>query len=561
MSLEKDVLCGPCLFDDVTKDAGRWCTNCEEGLCRECENVHRKGKTTRNHKVITIDDYRKIEHVSISQICEQHGENLEWFCKSHDEVLCVVCVPSKHKTCSDVIPISANSANSGQSSALNDLEETIEGTLRNVQQCIKNRESATKEIEKQELEVRIIVLDTRTKINVHLDKLEENLLNELRSKSCICKSKYKNILEKLKSTEEMLTKFREQSIHIKQFSSDIQVFLGTRQINKQILDEIKTINTELGVSKNYALDVSFHSLIKKLSNEVEDFGKMFVSESATNLDFRDSKIDQAQIEINIPTPRNISDIKLQLIKSFQMAKTHYYDKLNVSDCVILPNGHLMIANDTNDKLLIEYSDTGKLIRDIRVSGPPYAIDVIDRDRIVVTYGASSYLEIMNNNYVNVDNKISLHKSCWGVSHADMKLYVAQGDCIQVLDLSGRQLKTIKTASESVSRIYLSNEKIVYSDWDSNIVHCCHLNGNEFWHFEHDSINFPRDITADCYNNVFVVSHNSENLTTVQHDGKNSKTLLTTSDGLRLPRTAYYDKGNRTLVICNDGGKVLLFKVV
>lgn len=123
------------------------------------------------------------------------------------------------------------------------------------------------------------------------------------------------------------------------------------------------------------------------------------------------------------------------------------------------------------------------------------------------------------------------------------------------------LKTLKTASKCVSRIYLSNEKIVYSDWSSNIVHCCHLNGNELWHFEHDSINFPRDITANCNNNVFVVSHNSENLTTVKHDGKNSKTLLTTSDGLRLPRTAYYDKGNRTLVICNDGGKVLLFKVI
>ncbi|CAC5408361.1 unnamed protein product [Mytilus coruscus] len=151
MASGKHIPCGTCMFGDVSKDAWRWCTNCEEGLCEDCEKVHRKSKTSRNHQVISIEDYRKIENVSISQLCEHHGENLEWFCKSHDEVLCVVCVPSKHKSCSDVIPIIVNSANSRQSTALSDLEETIDGTLRNVKQCIKNRESATKEIEKQEL--------------------------------------------------------------------------------------------------------------------------------------------------------------------------------------------------------------------------------------------------------------------------------------------------------------------------------------------------------------------------------------------------------------------------
>ncbi|CAG2230667.1 unnamed protein product [Mytilus edulis] len=151
------------MFVDVTKDAGRWCTRCEEGLCDDCEKAHRKSKSSRNHQVISIEDYRKIEHVSISQVCEHHGENLEWFCKSHDEVLCVVCVPSKHKACSDVIPISANSANARQSTALSDLEERIEETLRNVKQCIKNRESASNELKKQELAVKLWFLKQERK--------------------------------------------------------------------------------------------------------------------------------------------------------------------------------------------------------------------------------------------------------------------------------------------------------------------------------------------------------------------------------------------------------------
>ncbi|CAG2230666.1 unnamed protein product [Mytilus edulis] len=154
MASGKHILCGPCGFDDVQKMPGGCALNVKK-------------------------DY----------VCEHHGENLEWFCKSHDEVLCVACVPSKHKACSDVIPISVNSANARQSTALSDLEETIEGTLRNVKQCIKNRESATKEIEKQELAIKTMVLETRTKINGKLDKLQEKLLHELRSTSNTCSSK------------------------------------------------------------------------------------------------------------------------------------------------------------------------------------------------------------------------------------------------------------------------------------------------------------------------------------------------------------------------------------
>lgn len=56
MASGKYIPCGPCTFDDVTKDAERWCTDCKEGLCEECENVHRKSKASRTHKVISLDD-------------------------------------------------------------------------------------------------------------------------------------------------------------------------------------------------------------------------------------------------------------------------------------------------------------------------------------------------------------------------------------------------------------------------------------------------------------------------------------------------------------------------
>ncbi|VDI43859.1 tripartite motif-containing protein 2/3 [Mytilus galloprovincialis] len=562
MATGNTILCGPCNVDDVTKKAWRWCTSCEEGLCENCEHVHRRSKSSRNHQVISIEDYRKIENVSISKICEQHGENLEWFCKSHDEVLCVVCVPSKHKACSDVIPISINTGNSRQSTALSDLEETIEGTMSNVKQCIKNRESATKEIEKQELAVKTMVLETRKKINSHLDKLQEKLIHEITSTSQICKSKYMKILRKLESTEEMIIKLREQTKHMKQFSSDIQVFLGTRQVTKRITHEVESIKSEIGAAKDYELKVSIHRFIEQLSNDIEDqeFGKIMVSESVTNLDFNDPKFYQAQIGINISTSRNISDIKLQFIRSFQM-KREFECAIDINGCVILPNGNLLMTNYTKEKSLIEYRDTGEYVRDIPVSAQPYGIDLIDPSSIVVTYGDEKFLEIINTNTFIVEKKINLQKSSLGVSHSNGRLYTIAGTSIQVLDLSGRQLELLKTASQGGSYIKTSRDRIYYSNHSKNKIHCCHLNGEEIWELESVSLAFPKGVTVDDHNNVYAVGYISHNLTLIENDGENIRALLSKSDGLSFPKAVYYDKNKRTLLICNEGGKVALYKVV
>ncbi|XP_071150313.1 uncharacterized protein [Mytilus edulis] len=559
MASEKHVPCGPCMFDDVTKNAGKWCTNCEEGLCEDCGNSHRKSKILRNHKVISIDDYRKIENISISQFCEHHGENFEWFCKSHDEVLCVVCVPSKHKACSEVIPISVALSNARQSTALSDLEDAIETTLLNVTKCIINRESATNDLEKQELTVKNMILETRTKVNLHLDKLEEKLLRELRETADSCKSKYNIFLKNLKSMEEMLNNLREQTRHMKQFSSDIQVFLGTRQINRRINNEIESIKSEICATKDYEFKVSMHSIITDLSNNVEEFGQIKVSEFDAKLYFTDPKIDQAQIGINDKTSRNISNIKLHPIKTFQMQNMK---EMNITGCIILPNGNLCMACNTSANILIEYSGAGQHIRNIPVYSKPYDIAVIDLSRIVVTYGDAAILEIMNNSTFKVEKIIRLQNSCMGVSHENGRLYVVSGyDTVHVLDLSGTQLKILKIASNTVLHITTSKDKIYYTDYKSNKVHCCSLNGEELWQLHCDCLRIPTCVTVDNYNNAYVVDYISNNLIIIQHDGKENKTLLTKSDGLYCSNAIFYDKHTRTLLICNEKGFVMMYKLV
>lgn len=38
------LLCGPCGYADNNINAEKWCTVCEEGLCADCEKVHKSIK-------------------------------------------------------------------------------------------------------------------------------------------------------------------------------------------------------------------------------------------------------------------------------------------------------------------------------------------------------------------------------------------------------------------------------------------------------------------------------------------------------------------------------------
>lgn len=60
-----------------------------------------------------------------------------------------------------------------QSTALEDIENTINAALINVEKCIKSQESTGKGFEENERVIRQNILETRKKLNKHLDLLQQ----------------------------------------------------------------------------------------------------------------------------------------------------------------------------------------------------------------------------------------------------------------------------------------------------------------------------------------------------------------------------------------------------
>ncbi|VDI30298.1 Hypothetical predicted protein [Mytilus galloprovincialis] len=540
------IPCEPCFHEGNTQNAEKWCTDCNEGFCNVCEKAHKSLRITRDHNLILIEDYRKIENVNVCVQCEEHGSNLEMYCKRHEKAICIACLPTKHTYCADsIIPLAEAAKNAKTSTALADLEHTINETLVNIRTCLNEREAAIERVEKQEKIIKKRIFDTRETINKHLDDLERKLLNELTTTHTSCKSKYGTIQNQLNEMEKEIKRLQEQTSQLKRFASDIQVFLSTHQMNKEIHDEVKSITKALASVKNENIEIEIHQDITSLLKDVDYFARVKVDKSTIKCPFKDAKISLAQIQVptrqQLLTARSVHNTNLKLRTKFTIDQKG--KKMEITGCAILANGNLLFADNTGKDVLMEYNVDGLFIRDIPVSAKPSDLTVITTEQIAVSYNDLNYIDIIDLKKIKVLKTVKFLCHCRGISYNDGKIYVVvYGVGIVVLNMEGTILKTIK-CDLHVYNITTIEDRVYYTVPFSSSVKCCTTTGNNIWKFKGKLLTAPGGIATDSAQNVFVVGIRSSNLMILQDDGTVSKTLLSKADGLNKPARLYYEKGN------------------
>ncbi|CAG2231177.1 unnamed protein product [Mytilus edulis] len=553
--MASSVHCGPCLYDIAYQNAKNGAPVVKKVYVKSAK-THPKNKTSRDYGRVSIGDCRQMEVVLISSTCRDHNKKLEWFCMKHEEPLCMLCLSSRHRSCPDIIKTDVASTNARQSAALFDLQEAIEVTLCNITLCINSQKPTPKDIEKQEKDIRTIIINNRTKINDRLDKLEEKLVQTLLRATKTCTSKCNNCIQQFKIQEERFYKLKDQVMQMKKCVSDQQVFLGTRQFNKLVTKVTESIKTATDYIYNYKFNLHVNSDIQKLSNDViKEIGYIQVTEQKLDLDIKELKIQQAQMPQKIQPSCNVADVNLLLIKKFNIMSER---PICITGCAILPNGHLVCADFYSTELL-EYSEEGNYIGCIPVSASPFDITVLDSDRIAISYGTNGFFEILNFRNSRVEKKIKTGEHCWGLIQSNGKIFVKL-ERVHVFDINGYLLYTV--AAEGTYYISTNKNNLFCSNYLDGYVRCFDMNGKEVWKFHVDSFehHHPLAVASDRSGNVFVFRKTSRNLILIQQDGKAHKNLVNL--GNISPRAVCYNIDQSTLLICDhDGAHCVLYKVL
>ncbi|CAG2188400.1 unnamed protein product [Mytilus edulis] len=414
------ILCGICHYDDTIKDARQWCINCEEGLCEDCEKVHRSTKNTRTHKIISIIDYQQIK---------------------------------------DVL-----------STAFTDLEVTINGALQNSEKNIIDIKSCSEAFDKQEDNIKGYIKEMREKLNKHLDDMEHKLTTDFSTKSEYCKTAYANIIKQLISTDDKLAKLKKDTENLKRIASDKQTFLGTREIGKVVEKEIKLMKTICDAGKSYEIALELDANIISFLNNVSQLGRISIKEENANLQFKETKLNQAQMQVSLPLVTVVQ--ALQLKEKFKLEKAGFM--MTVTGCIMLQNGDMLIADHWDKNIVLISNESDKPAKYINISDFPYDITIIDHNLIAITHGSgSNTLDVLNLSTGVVEKEIQTQQfatkhfttqDCYGISYWDDKLYVmVERVGIVVIDTSGKALETLPIDTEKVRKVVVFKDRIYYTN--------------------------------------------------------------------------------------------------
>ena len=173
--------CGMCDNRHISKPSKVWCRECEEGLCTECTEYHSSVKLSRGHTTIPIAEYRNLPSyvLEIKEHCSEHQDKFSLYCREHECPCCRICMVENHKDCREVAVLENITKNVKTSTMFNEVEHLIKELIENIGKIRQNRETNSSSVKEQKRIIENEIHELRTKINNHLDKLQDDLMKEL----------------------------------------------------------------------------------------------------------------------------------------------------------------------------------------------------------------------------------------------------------------------------------------------------------------------------------------------------------------------------------------------
>ncbi|XP_052089867.1 uncharacterized protein LOC127726529 [Mytilus californianus] len=549
--------CGVCDYRQVTKPSVVWCSECDEGLCEDCKEHHRISKSSRNHETVSTAEYKKIptQVIEIATVCKIHNEKYELFCRNHDCPCCMKCVKS-HTDCKGLTDINELIKNVKTSNAFYEIEQALLEVAENIKRIKTNRKDNLTSLEKQKREIEEEIKQTRTKINRHLDGLQDDLIKELKAIEQKENGKIQEVLTVLKTKDIEITEFKENITNIKQHASELQTFLAIKHFEKDVAGNenfIQSIN-ESDATNQANISCQFNKSLQQITASLQKFGKINVSSNPCSLSLQNRKQKQAQITVTLPI-QNINNLTLTLHKRMNTEMS------DIRGCSLLPGGRIVLSVPKGEIRVLKTD--GSI--DFKMNNIVSAFDVVfvGDDCIAVTNRVSNSINIIDAKNKKLIKSMEVHSDIDGAAYKDGHLiYCARQKGLQMISLSDESITNVtNTKLSNFAYVTTFGDKLFHTNPKYDSVTCCDSHGSIMWTFCDTSVlEYPLGISVDNDGNVFVVGCSSSNVVVISPDGQRYRQLLSSEDGLHLPQVLHYDRSANKLLVANRDHTTFLYEV-
>jgi WD40 repeat protein len=451
------------------------------------------------------------------------------------------------------------------SDIFNEIEQLINEMIEIIGKIRQNRETNSCAVTEQKIVVGNEIRELRTRINNHLDKLQDDLMKELTETENQITDETRDLIVSLDEKQKELTEYQANVVNIKKYASDLQTYLAVQQIEKEVethdtcLQALVNSNSLNTAKLSYRLDAG----LKTITTSIQKFGEVIVESKPCELTFARKKDKQAQLMVaDLSPPISVDNIQLNLKQKINIKGR------SIRGCSFLPDSRIVLScysTDTISFINKEGVELFQIDRDKIGSDTYDTVYIKDSNSFAVSsgFGRNRCINIIDIVSNEVLTTISMDTDIVGMAiRGGTIYYCAWEEGLKKLSLSDNSVSDIINRDmTSVYYVATSEDKLYYTNNKKHTVTCCDLHGTTPCEFKGERVlQYPRDISVDNDGNVYVVGYKSNNVVVISPDGQRHIQLSSSKDGLVNPCVLEYVKSTNGLLVVNEEHNAFLFDV-
>ncbi|XP_053407610.1 uncharacterized protein LOC128559563 [Mercenaria mercenaria] len=482
----QERVCHPCQEDGVTKQAYGYCKTCKEYLCETCYKYHRKPKPCKDHILVDdIDGYESEKDEipppvperkkKFNTKCNDHrNEDLKYYCRTHDIIICSVCALKRHKECEDVdyIPEICNATNTLLIKKIEYVEDKVKYQLK------QERDAVQSAAEYHELALSAINTQ-REQVIRYFEETEKHFSD------CILRFREeskKRENELLETDQELKTK---KSLMTKQTSgSETEKFLSIQRAE----EEVKNINVKI----SRLFDLPSLAVSYEPKYPLPPLGKANVEEQQGNVGTK----------------------KLKLLKTVNVAGEE--TGCSIFDAAILSESpvSLLLVDFLNGRLIL--TSDSHVIDSYQCLSKAWGVARLSETEVAVSFPEFGEVQFFTvGDTISRSNRKSIEFSDTSMpagiryyrSGCSLVVCFFDGDRsrLEIWSLEGKLLRTISSFDYRTHMTHIVDDKILLS---SSVNHSACLLGLDgivikTFQFIDDNMRGPYGIVSDVNENIYV----------------------------------------------------------
>ncbi|XP_048765013.2 uncharacterized protein LOC125672841 [Ostrea edulis] len=416
--------------------------------------------------------------------CPDHQkETIKLFCNDHQQS-CSVCIGTKHRKCESVDTVedaAKHIKENGQFNVLLGDVKNLEKTLREAKSeqeknVVEMENSVDEIIEKTEREFKELVDHLEILKNRHLDEVA-GALKKGRGKLSDCT----NILSDGIQCANYCCRNIERARETK---NDAEMVMTYHRVKEKIL-QLKRFEFK----KKRLLISETTSQVLKECRSMEYFGNVEYSESDHDITY------------------NVHEIALSFVSEFNFAG----ENLNVHTGNFLSKDTFAVTDYTPEGHCLIYSKEWKSVEVIDGMGYPFEVMQAGEELFVTDYSTKS-IEVFSAYALHKLRSININETVYGITNCNGAFYIACGNKIIKIDMSGTKLLEYKIKGSDTVHISATNDgHLVYSNSSLNTVTAITDQGETIWQYEHLRMKEPSGLDVDSVGNIVVAARGSDNI--------------------------------------------------